>query len=75
MSTLLSCVAKVNSAFRTGSPASRLGVVADGGFVKSVIMSVAACFKKFVSLIYGNGTVVGKNVTVSQSLTSLVRGK
>ena len=75
MSTLFSCVAKVNSAFRIGFPASRLGVVVDGGFVKSVIMSVAAYLEKSVSLISGNGTVVGKNVTVSQSLTSFVRGK
>ena len=60
ISTLLSWVAKVNSAFRTGSPASRLGVVVDGGFVNSVIMSVAVCFKKSSSLICRKGTVVGK---------------
>ena len=75
MSILCSCVANVSNAFLTGSPASKLGVVVDGGFVKMVMISVAACFRKSASLTYGNGTLVGKNVTVSQSLTCLVRGK
>ena len=33
-STLLSCVAISNSAFQTGSPASKLGTVVAGGFVR-----------------------------------------
>ena len=38
----LSCVARVNNAFRTGSPASKLGVVVEGGSVKRDIISPAA---------------------------------
>ena len=45
-STRLSCFANVSKALRTGSPASKLGVVVDGGFVRIVIISVAACFRK-----------------------------
>ena len=70
-----SCVASVTSAFHTGSPAAKLGVVVDGGCDKMVIMSPAACTKKSYNLISGNGKTVGKNVTVSQSLSALVRGK
>ena len=72
---LFSCVAKVNNALRTGSPASRLGVVVDGGLVNNVIISVAACVRKSTSVIFGNGTDTGKKVTVSQSLTVFVLGK
>ena len=75
ISTLFICVANVSNAFLTGSPASRLGVVVDGGCVSMVMISVAACLRKSSNFICGNGTVAGKNVTVSQSLTSLVRGK
>ena len=45
-STRLSCFANVSKALRTGSPASKLGVVVDGGFVRIVMISVAACFRK-----------------------------
>ena len=41
-----SCFANVSNALRTGSPASKLGVVVDGGFVNIVMISVAACFRK-----------------------------
>ena len=74
-SILFNCVASVSNAFRTGSPASKLGEVVDGGCVRRVMISVAACFKKSTSLTCGNGTFVGKNVTVSQALTCFVRGK
>ena len=37
-----SCVARVNNAFLTGSPAAKLGVVVEGGRVKIVMMSPAA---------------------------------
>ena len=50
------CVAKVKSAFLTGSPASKLGVVVDGGDVNIVIISVAAWRKKSSNFISGNGT-------------------
>ena len=41
-SILLSCVASVSNALRTGSPACRLGAVVEGGCVRMVIMSEAA---------------------------------
>ena len=75
LSILFNCVANVSSALRTGSPASKLGVVVDGGAVKMVMISTAACFRKSVNFTCGNGTLVGKNVTVSHVLTCFVRGK
>ena len=42
-STLFSIWASVSRAFRVGSPAFNDGTVEDGGCVKSVTMSVAAC--------------------------------
>ena len=39
------CVASVKSAFLTGSPACKLGVVVDGGSVNIDTMSPAACFR------------------------------
>ena len=54
-STRLSCYAMSRSAFRTGSPARRLGVVLEGGLVSKVTMSVAACFKWSVSVTCGIG--------------------
>ena len=62
------------SALRTGSPACKLGVV-EGERVRMVIMSLAACRRKSSSFVLGNGTVVGKKVTVSRSLIVLVLGK
>ena len=44
--TLLSTVAISRSAFLVGSPAWREGVVVEGGAVRIVIISVAACLKK-----------------------------
>ena len=45
------------------------------GRVKMVIMSLVACRTKSSSFISGNSTVVGKKVTVSQSLIVLILGK
>ena len=47
----------------------------DDIFQDSFPISPATCTKKSFNLISGNGTAVGKNVTVSQSLSTLVRGK
>ena len=74
-SILLICVAIVYSVLGTGSSACKEGVVVEGGEASMVIMSVAACFKKSSILTSGKGTVVGKNVTVSNVLIILVRGK
>jgi hypothetical protein len=51
LSTRLSCHANVSKALRTGSPASKLGVVVDGGCVRIVIISVAACLRKSTNFI------------------------
>ena len=53
----------------------KLGVVVEGGRVRMVIMSLAACYRKSSSFISGNNTVVGKKVAVSQSLIFLVLDK
>ena len=44
----------------------------EGGRVRMVNMSLAACYRKSSSFISGNNTVVGKKVAVSQSLIDLV---
>ena len=75
VSILFNCVANVSNALRTGPPASKLDEVVDGGFVRRVMISVAACFRKSTSLTCGNGTFDGGNVTLSQALTCFVRGK
>ena len=58
---MFKCFTSVRSAFLTGSLAFNIGVVVDGGLVKKEMMSCAACLKKNSSLIFGKGTVVGKN--------------
>ena len=73
--TRFSCIARVNKAFLTGSPAARLGVVVEGGSVNIDIMSSAACRRKLSNLISGNGISFGKNVTVSQARGVFVLGK
>ena len=50
VSILLSCVANSGNAFLTGLPSCKVGVVVDGGLVRMVIMSVAACLRKSTSL-------------------------
>lgn len=72
---MFSCVARDNKAFLTASPASRPDVVIAGGLVKMVMIYVAVCLKKATNLTCGNGTEVGKNITVLQSLTLFVLGK
>ena len=47
-------VARSSKALQIGSPACKEGVVVEGGCVKIVTMSVAACFKKLTNLISGN---------------------
>ena len=64
----------MTSAFLTGSPASKLGVVEDGLCVRIVVVSVAACLIKSTKLTFGNETVVGKKVTVSQLRTLFLLG-
>ena len=64
-----------NKEFFVASPASKLTVVVDGGLVQMEMISSAACFEKSSVFTSGNGTTVGKKVTVSTSLSDLVCGK
>ena len=50
-----SCVAYVRSAFLTGYPAAKLGVVVDGGFFNVYTISVAAWWRKSIIFILGHG--------------------
>ena len=49
-------VVRSSKALQIGSPACKEGVVVEGGCVKIVMMSVAACFKKLTNLISGKIT-------------------
>ena len=69
------CVAKVKSAFRTGSPASNDGALLLDFWVRICMISEAACTKKSVRLKAGNSMEWGKNSTVSHALICLVLGK
>ena len=68
-------MARLNNALQIGSPVCKEGVVVDGGCVKMVIMSVAACCKKSTSCISENVTFLGRKVTVSHILLRIVERK
>ena len=74
-SFLFKIVANFKSALCVVSPASSVGIEEDGGLVKILIMSVAACLKKSAVVIFGKGITCGMNVIVSQSLSLRVFGK
>ena len=68
-------VANSKRSFLVSSPACSDDVVVDGGAVRMVIISVAACVKKSSILTSGKGIDFGKNVTVSTSLSLQVLEK
>ena len=72
MSALLSVSATFCRSLCVGSPASKLGVVIEGGTIRMVIISVAICLKNSSKPTFGIGISIGKKVTVSTSLTNLV---
>ena len=72
ISALLSVSVIFCRALHVGSPASKLSVVVEGGAVRMVIISVAACLKKSSKPTFGIGISLGKKVTVSTFLTNLV---
>ena len=74
-SACFNIVAKSKRAFLVSSPAFSDGVVVEGGAVRIVIISVAACRKKSSSCISGKGIAFGKKVTVSTSRSLRVFGK
>ena len=63
------------SALRVVSPACNDGVVVEGGLVRILIISLAACLRKSSKCISGKAISVGKNVTVFESRSLLVLGK
>ena len=65
----------MTNAFLTGSPACKLGTVDDGGCVRIVTISLAACLRKSVKFTSGMGMVCGIKVTVSHIRVVRVRGK
>ena len=73
-SILFNYFANFRRSFRTGLPASKVGVVVDGGLVKIEVMSCAACLQKF-RFYFREGCIGRKNVTVPYSLTILDLGK
>ena len=68
-------VARSSNALQIGSPACKERVVVDGGCVKMLITSVAACCKKSTSWISGNVTFLGRKVIVSHILVLCKVGK
>ena len=59
-SDLLSVSAIFCRALRVESPASKLGVIVEGGAVRMVIISIAACQKKSSKPNFGIGISLGK---------------
>ena len=53
-------VASIVSVLRTGSPACRVGTVVDGGWVKVVMISLAACLKNRLVLFLERALLLGK---------------
>ena len=58
-----------------GSPTCKLEVVVEGGSVKIVIMSFAACLHKSSIFTFGKGMTVGNKVTVSTCPSMFAIGK
>ena len=64
-----------SSEFLIGSPTYKLGVVIEGGAIKIIIMSVAACLKKSSIFTFEKVTLFVKKFTLSTYLSSFVLGK
>ena len=62
-------------ALRVGYPASKLGVVVEGGDVMMVIISVAACLKKSSNPTFGIGISLEKRLLCSHPLPTLLAKK
>jgi len=70
----LRIVAICKRAFFVVSPTVNEGDVFDGGCVRRVMMSDAACWMKSSTVILGNGICFGKNTTVSVLTSARVVG-
>ena len=66
--------ATIKIVFRTLSPASSDGVVELGGCCNKDIISNADCFRKSFIVTSGNYIFLGKNKTMSSSISALVCG-
>ena len=62
----------LSNVFFVALPACKLGVVVDGGVVRRVMMSSAACLRKLSNFTFGKVICLGKNVTVSTSRTAVL---
>ena len=71
-STLLSVSVIFCRAMRAGYPASKLGIVVEGGAVRMVVIFVATCLKKSSKSTFRLGVSPGKKATVSTSLINFV---
>ena len=71
-SALCSIFAMSRSVFLVMSPACDDDVVVDGGDVRIVMISIAACLRKISRLTSGYGMTVGKNAIVSQLRSFLI---
>ena len=71
-SALLSISAIFCRVLRVESPASKLGVVVEGGVVRMVIIYVAACLKNSSKPIFGIGISLGKKLLCPHPLPTLL---
>ena len=74
-SALLSVSAIFCRELRVGSPASKLGVVVEGGAVRIVIMSGAACLKNSSNPTFEIGISLGKKLLYPHPLPTLLARK
>ena len=66
--------ARRNIALVVASPASSDGSMGLGGFLRRATMSNAVCCKKSFKFTSGKGICLGKNKTVSESISLRVEG-
>ena len=66
--------AKIKIALAVSSPADNDGIKGFGGFLRRATMSKAVCLRKSLMLTSGKLIFLGKNKTVSESISALVEG-
>ena len=75
VSALLRTISSSSKAFHVASPAFKDGITDNIGYVRIVIVLVAAYFKNSSSNTLRNNTSLGINSTILQFLSSLILGK
>ena len=71
---VLSKVASWSSPFVVEFPICRIEGISDGGKMRRVIMSDAACVRKLSIVMVGIGIVCGMKISVSVTISVLVEG-